>query len=72
MLSIPFFAALFVSYLQIALREASPVQTPERLFREKGLVLAAALLVASLLVLTWVELPILEKLTSPHYIELPF
>lgn len=72
LLSMPFFAALFVSYLQVALKEGSSVQTPERLFRERGLVLTASLLVVSLLVLTWVDLPILEKLTSPHYIELPF
>lgn len=72
LLSTPFLAALFTTYLQIALKEGSRAQTPERLLREKGLVVAAVLVVVSLVALTWIDLPILERLTSPHYIELPF
>ena len=61
---------LFVLYLHVALKENSPVQEPEKLHRERALVAVVVLLAAALAVLTWVDLPILERLTSPHYIEI--
>ena len=70
LLSLPFFAALFVSYLRVALKPESSAQTPERLFRERALMGLVALLAVALVVLTWIDIPILEQLTSPHYIEL--
>ncbi|MEE8139100.1 MAG: UbiA family prenyltransferase [Thermoanaerobaculia bacterium] len=72
LLSLPFFALVFVDYLKVALREESPAQAPEKLFREKTLLALLALLIAVLGVLTWVDIPSLERLTDPHYIELPF
>lgn len=72
LLSLPFVAALFGVYLAVGLRERSAAQAPERLFRERGLWVVMALLIASLVVLTWVDLPVLDRLTSPHYIEIPF
>jgi len=70
LLSLPFFAALFVAYLRVALKDESSAQAPERLFREGALVLVTVLLVLALALLTWVDLPALDRLTSPHYIEL--
>ena len=70
LLSLPLFAALFVAYLAVALEEDSSVQAPERLFREPSLVLLVALLGGALLLLTWIDLPILDRLTDPHYIHL--
>lgn len=70
LLSIPFFAVLFVLYLQIALKPDSPVQQPERLHRERVLVAMVVVLVVVLALLTWIDLPILERLSSPHYIEI--
>jgi len=70
LLSLPIFAALFVLYLHVALQKDSPVQEPEKLHRENALVGTIILLAVVLAVLTWVDLPILERLTSPHYIEI--
>ncbi len=70
LLSLPIFAALFVLYLRLALKRDSPVQEPEKLHREKSLVVTVILLAVALALLTWIDLPILERLTSPHYIEL--
>lgn len=70
LLSLPIFAALFVSYLRIALKEESSAQAPERLFREKTLVVISVVLVVVLALLTWIDIPLLERLSDPHYIEL--
>jgi 4-hydroxybenzoate polyprenyltransferase len=72
LLSLPFFAAVFVDYLKLALRDESPAQEPEKLFRERTLLALLALLVAVLVLLTWVDIPVLERLADPHYIALPF
>ncbi len=71
LLSLPFFAALFGAYLRVGLKPASAAQSPERLFRERSIVLLLALLTAALVILTVVDVPVLERLSSPHYIELP-
>ena len=70
LLSLPIFAAVFVLYLQVALKKDSPVQEPEKLHREPALVVTIVLLAVVLILLTWIDLPILERLTSPHYIKL--
>lgn len=72
LLSMPFFTALFGVYLAIGLSERSAAQTPERLFRERRLILISAVLAVVLALLTWIDLPILARLAEPHYIELPF
>lgn len=70
-LSLPLFAWLFVVYLRLGLEPESAAQAPERLFRERRLMTAAALLVAALALLTWVDLPWLARLSEPHYLRLP-
>ena len=70
-LSLPLFAALFGVYLWLGLRPDSTAQTPEKLFGEPLLVAMVILLVTALLILTWVDLPFLERLADPHYILLP-
>jgi 4-hydroxybenzoate polyprenyltransferase len=70
LLSLPIFAALFVSYLRIALKKESSAQAPERLFHEKTLVGISVLLVIVLALLTWIDIPLLERLSDPHYIVL--
>ena len=70
LLSLPIFAALFVSYLRVALKQDSRAQAPEQLFRERTLVGLVGLLALVLVLLTWVDIPMLEKLTDPHYIEI--
>ncbi|MEL7061375.1 MAG: UbiA prenyltransferase family protein [Acidobacteriota bacterium] len=71
LLSMPLFAALFAVYLRIGLKRESTAQAPEKLFREKGLMAILALLVVALVILTLVDIPSLERLTDPHYIEVP-
>lgn len=68
LLALPLFAALFAIYLEIGLEPGSSAQAPERLFRETRLVVVVALLVIALGVLTWVDVPVLERLTDPHFI----
>ncbi len=70
LLSLPVFAALFVCYFRIALKQESSAQEPEGLFREKTLVIVVVLLALSLTLLTWIDIPVLDRLTSPHYIEI--
>lgn len=70
LLALPCLAWLFGEYLSIGLRRDSAVQEPEKLWREPRLLLITALLGLALLLLTWVDLPWLDRLTDPHYIEL--
>ncbi len=72
LLALPLFAALFAAYLRVGLKPGSSAQTPEKLFKEKSLMLTVALLAVALAILTWIDVPILEKLTTPHYIHLPW
>lgn len=71
LLVFPPLAALFTVYLWLGLRRGSPTQAPERLYKSRALIAAVGLVVAALVVFTFVDLPILEKLTRPHFIDLP-
>lgn len=71
LLAIPLFALLFTSYLRVGLKEHSLAQEPEKLFRETTVMILVAALVVTLVILTVVDIPLLERLTYPHYIELP-
>ncbi len=71
LLALPLFAALFAAYLRVGLKPGSSAQTPEKLFKEKSLMATVALLAVALAILTWVDVPALERLTTPHYIHLP-
>ncbi|MEM7356997.1 MAG: prenyltransferase, partial [Acidobacteriota bacterium] len=72
LLSLPFFAALFASYLRVGLKKGSTAQTPEKLFNETALMGIFVLLAVVLALLTWIDLPWLAKLADPHYIHLPW
>ncbi len=71
LLTMPLVAALFAIYLDIGLKPESSAQAPERLFKEHRLVAIVVLLVIAFVVLTVVDVPQLERLTDPHFIELP-
>lgn len=58
-LSIPLIAGFFGWYLQIALKPDSAAQNPERLYREKGLMLYMSGCVAVMVALMFVRLPAL-------------
>lgn len=72
LLALPVLAWLFGEYLALGLRRDSAVQEPEKLWREPRLLLLTGLLAVVLLLTTWIDLPLLDRLTDPHYIELPF
>ena len=72
LLALPVLTWLFGEYLVLGLRPDSAAQEPERLWREPRLLLLTILLAAVLLLTTWIDVPLLDRLTDPHYIELPF
>ena len=67
LLGFPLVALVMASYLRIALRNDSPVQTPERLYREPVLVAACVLCAATLAVLVAVDLPWLTDAINPDF-----
>jgi decaprenyl-phosphate phosphoribosyltransferase len=68
-LSFPAFALLFVWYLAIGLRPESAAKDPEKIFREPRFVSFVALLCGLMAVLFFVDIPILNVLTSVQLIE---
>lgn len=70
LLLVPIVAVLFVLYLALGLQPESAAQAPEKLWRERGVVWAMTVLIAAFLVLTWIDLPLLDRLTEPHYLRL--
>lgn len=71
LLAMPVFAALFAAYLNVGLKPDSTAQKPEKLFKERGLMLVVAVLIGALALLTWVDIPVLDRLADPHYLRLP-
>jgi 4-hydroxybenzoate polyprenyltransferase len=61
-LSFPFVAGLFTWYLRMGLDEDSAAQHPEKLLRERGLMLYVTFLTILIAVLFLVRIPILQKL----------
>ncbi len=66
---LPVIVWLFSHYLAISMHAGSSAQSPEKLFRERGLLLVAGLLGALFLIFTFVNVPVLDELTSQSYIE---
>jgi 4-hydroxybenzoate polyprenyltransferase/SAM-dependent methyltransferase len=64
-LSVPFVALVMALYLKLGLQEDSPVQRPETLYRQKGLVAAIVVCALVMLVCMFVELPWLVRLFAP-------
>ena len=66
----PFVVYLFAQYYALSLKAGSVARKPERLFREKRIVVAAALASAVFLVTTYVDIPTLGLLAEQHFIDL--
>lgn len=58
--SFPLFSILFCWYLFLGMKKNSPAQRPERLYQEKNLLLFLTFIFSFLLVLLWVDMPILR------------
>lgn len=67
-LIMPIIMILFGHYLALSMLAGSTAQRPEKLFRERGLMMIVALLVAVFLLTTFVSIPSLEALTQQKYI----
>lgn len=70
LLSLPIFSALFAAYLHVGLKPDSTAQRPEKLFEERGLIAVVVVLVGVLALLTWIDIPALDRLSDPHYLKL--
>jgi len=70
-LMMPLVCFLFCLYFRIGMQPRSAAQAPEKLYREHALLGLVSLLAVLFGVLTFVDLPFLEPLTSPYFIRLP-
>ena len=70
-LAIPFIIMLFAHYLALSMRSGSVAQKPEKLFREKRLMTISIAAVVALTVLSFVNIPVLQDLSIPHFVTLP-
>jgi len=70
LMACPLVIALFAHYLALSLRSGSVAQKPEKLFREKRLMMISALTILALVGLSFVQLPRLQTLAEPHFIQL--
>ncbi len=61
-LGVPFFAGLFSYYLKLAFLPDSPVQKPEKLYKEKNLMIFLVLSVVVFVLLLYSDIPILYEL----------
>lgn len=68
--SFPLFALLFTVYLRIGLKQGSAAQTPEKLLKEKVLSITVIVLIAVLVLLSYMDLPWLRFLSEPYLIKL--
>ena len=71
LLALPALAAVFGVYLSVGLKQGSAAQNPEHLLKEAPLMVAVVTLVVVLVLMTWIDIPALARLTDPHYIRLP-
>jgi 4-hydroxybenzoate polyprenyltransferase len=69
-ITLPAFAGLFALYLALAMQAGSVAQKPEKLFRQKSLMLAVAIVTLTVVVATFVDMPFLRQLTARNYISL--
>jgi 4-hydroxybenzoate polyprenyltransferase len=69
-LAFPFIIVLFAHYLGLSMRSGSVAQKPEKLFREKRLMVISAATVLALIVLSFVDLSVLHGLSEPHFLML--
>jgi len=67
-MAFPFIIILFAHYLGLSMRSGSVAQKPEKLFREKRLMVISAATVMALALLSFVDLPILHGLSEPHFL----
>jgi 4-hydroxybenzoate polyprenyltransferase len=70
LLIVPILIALFGQYLALSMQPASTAQRPEKLFKERKLIVLVGLLAATFLFATYVDIPALDIFTGQRYISL--
>lgn len=69
-LFVPFFMGLFGYYFWISFKEDSAAQKPEKLFREKGLMIYVGMLLVLFVALLYLHIPGLEQFTSVELVHI--
>lgn len=69
LIAMPFVFGLFCFYLSIAFKPDSAAQKPEKLYREKKLLIYIAVLVIILALLTFIDIPALDYWVDPFLLE---
>lgn len=64
----PVIVALFAKYLALSMEPGSSAQKPEKLFRERGLIILVALLAGLFLLTTFVSIPALDVFVGQRFI----
>jgi 4-hydroxybenzoate polyprenyltransferase len=67
---LPLISVLFAHYLAVSMQADSSAQRPEKLYREKGLILLVGLLAILFGFATFVDMPALAGLTEQHFISI--
>ncbi len=70
LLTVPIIIGLFAQYLALSMQPQSSAQKPEKLYKERALVALVGLLAATFLFATYVNIPVLEALSTQQYITL--
>ena len=65
LLSFPFIAGFIGWYIHLGFLADSPAQYPERLYRQRGFVIFATLCVGVMLLLLFVDMPVLHQIFVP-------
>ena len=68
MVAFPAICLLFAQYLFLSFEADSVAQRPERLLAHTSLMATVVLLTVLLTVLTFVDIPVLEHISDPHFI----
>lgn len=71
-LAMPFVIALFPSYIASAMQPGSSAQSPEKLYRERVLMILVLALTATFVLTSIVDIPEVETLAVQHFITLPW
>jgi 4-hydroxybenzoate polyprenyltransferase len=64
----PVIVALFAKYLALSMEPGSSAQKPEKLFRERGLIILVLLLAGLFALTTYISIPALDVFTGQRYI----
>lgn len=66
-LTFPLFSTLFVWYLGIALKPNSIAQDPEKLYKEKWMMIYIVIIILTIMILSFVDVPILKSILQSEY-----